>query len=77
MKLLKDIWKVLVQSFKNFGEDKIPKSSASLAYTTIFSFGPLLVVIIFLCGLFLGQEAVQGKIYSQMQQFVGLPTIMQ
>ena len=77
MKLLNNIWKVLVQCFKNFNEDKIPKSSASLAYTTIFSFGPLLVVVIFLCGLFLGQEAVQGKIYSQMQQFVGSDAALQ
>jgi membrane protein len=58
-------------------EDKILKLSASLAYTTTFSFGPLLVVIIFLCSLFLGQEAVQGKIYSQMQQFVGSDVALQ
>ncbi|THU39370.1 YihY/virulence factor BrkB family protein [Niastella caeni] len=71
MKQLKAIWKVLVQSFKNFAEDKIPKLSASLAYTTIFSFGPLLVVIIFLCSFFLGEEAIQGTIDNQMQAFVG------
>lgn len=33
--------------------------------------GPLLIVLIFLCGFFFGQEAIQGKIYGQMQQFVG------
>src|SRR3982750_4043769 len=71
MKKLKDIWNALVQSFKSFIADKIPKYSAALAYTTIFSFGPLLVVIIFLCSFFLGQDAVQGRIYTQMQEFVG------
>jgi membrane protein len=58
-------------------EDKILKLSASLAYTTTFSFGPLLVVVIFLSSIFLGQEAVQGKIYSQMQEFVGSDVALQ
>src|SRR6187399_403224 len=71
MKKIKEIGGVIVQSFKNFGKDKIPKYSASLAYTTVFSFGPLLIVIIFLCSIFFGQEATQGRIYAQMQQFVG------
>jgi membrane protein len=58
-------------------DDKILKLSASLAYTTTFSFGPLLFVVIFLSSLFLGQEAVQGKIYGQMQQFVGSDVALQ
>jgi membrane protein len=41
MKKLKEIWKVTMRSFKGFSEDKIPKYSAALAYTTVFSFGPL------------------------------------
>ncbi len=77
MKKLKEIGKVIIRSFRNFSEDKIPKYSASLAYTTVFSFGPLLVVIIFLCTIFLGQDATQGKIYSQMQQFVGHDAALQ
>ena len=77
MKRLKEIGKIVIRSFKNFGEDKIPKYSASLAYTTVFSLGPLLIVIIFICSLFFGQEATQGKIYSQMQQFVGHDAALQ
>jgi membrane protein len=68
---VKNIWKSLKDSFKGFSEDKIPKLSASLAYYTVFSLGPLLIMIIFLCGFFLGREAVQGTIYSQIQGFVG------
>ena len=77
MKKIKEVGKVIIQAFKSFGEDKIPKYSASLAYTTVFSFGPLLIVIIFLCSIFFGQEATQGKIYSQMQQFVGKDAALQ
>jgi membrane protein len=77
MKKIKTIGQVLLQCFKNFVSDKILKLSASLAYTTVFSFGPLLVVIIFLCSIFLGQEAVQGRIYDQMKSFVGPDTALQ
>jgi membrane protein len=62
---------VLKESFKGFSDYKVPKLSASLAYYTVFSLGPLLIVIIFLCSIFLGREAVEGTIYSQMQGFVG------
>lgn len=67
----------MIGSFKGFAEDKIPKYSASLAYTTVFSFGPLLVVIIFLSSIFFGQEATQGKIYAQLAQFVGQDAALQ
>src|SRR6478672_12497411 len=67
----KGIWEVLKHSFKGFSEDKITKLSASLAYYTIFSLGPLLIVIIFLCSIFLGREAVEGSIFFQLQSFIG------
>ena len=68
---IKNISNVLLKSFKSFSEDKILKYSASLAYTTVFSMGPLLIVIIFLASFFFGREATEGKIFFQMQQFVG------
>lgn len=68
---LKGIWHVLKNSFKGFSEDKITKLSASLAYYTVFSLGPLLIVIIFLCSFFFGREAIEGTIYTQMESFVG------
>ena len=59
------------ETFKGFSDNKVPKLSASLAYYTVFSLGPLLIVIIYLCSFFLGREAVEGTIYTQMQGFVG------
>jgi membrane protein len=74
---IKGLWKVLKNSFKGFSDDKVPKLSASLAYYTIFSMAPLLIMIIFLCGIFLGQDAIQGKIYAQLDGFVGHNTAVQ
>lgn len=71
---LAGVWK---NSFVAMGEDKITKLSGSLAYYTVFSMAPLLVMIISLCGIFLGREAVEGKIVSQLSGFVGVDTAMQ
>jgi membrane protein len=68
---MKGLWSVLKQSFKGFGDDKVTKLSASLAYYTVFSLGPLMIVIIFLASIFLEREAVEGTIYAQMQSFIG------
>lgn len=68
---LKGIWQVLKDASKGFIEDKVPKLSASLAYYTVFSMGPLLIMIIFISGIFWGREAIEGSIYTQMNGFVG------
>jgi len=73
----KGLFSVLKRAGKGVGNDKITKLSGSLAYYTIFSMGPLLVVIISLCSIFLGKEAVEGQIYNQLAGFVGSDTAKQ
>lgn len=74
---LKGIWNVIKETFTGFSDHKVTKLSGSLAYYTVFSMAPLLVVIISLCGIFLGQEAAQGEIYRQLAGFMGKQTAMQ
>lgn len=62
---------VIKNSFKGFDENKVTKLSGSLAFYTVFSMGPLLIMIISLGSLFLGKEAVEGKIYLQLAGFIG------
>lgn len=71
------LWQVLKTSFTGFGDHKVTKISGSLAYYTVFSMGPLLVVIISLCGIFMKKEAAQGKIFDQLKGFLGSETAMQ
>lgn len=68
---LKGLSHVLKESLSKFGDDKITKLSGSLAYSTVFSMGPLLIVIMSLCSIFLGKEAIEGKIYEQLKGFLG------
>lgn len=74
---LKGIWEVLKNAFTGFSDHKVTKLSGSLAYYTVFSMAPLLVVIISLCALFLGQEAAEGQIKAQLDQFLGSDTAAQ
>lgn len=67
----KGLINVLKKSGSGFMSDKVPKLSASLAYYTIFSLGPMLIVIIFLATIFLGKEATEGTIYTQTRDLVG------
>jgi membrane protein len=73
----KGIWSVLKQTFGGFSEHKILKLSGALAYYMVFSMGPLLILIISLCGLFLQREAIEGEIYRVLQDFVGSDTASQ
>ena len=74
---LSTTWKIIKASFAGFMNDKVPKLSGSLAYYMIFSMGPLLLIIITMCGLFFGRDAVEGRIYGQLQGFVGQDTAAQ
>ncbi len=52
-------------------KDRVPKLSASLAYYTIFSFGPMMIVIIYLSGLFWSKSEVEGAVLEQMSKLIG------
>ncbi len=68
---LKELWKVLIATFSNFSNDNGLKLSASLAYYTVFSIAPLLILIISLAGLFFGHDAATNSLYPQIQRYVG------
>ena len=59
------------QTFTEFGEDKVPRLGAALAYYTIFSLAPLLLIAIAIAGLTFGREAAQGEIFGQLRGVLG------
>jgi len=68
---MKKYWDSLKKAFTGFMNDNAFKLSASLSYYTIFSIGPVLLIIISLAGVFFGREAVQGRIYGQIKGLIG------
>lgn len=73
----KDLWDVIHSTLSEFGEHKIMKKSASLAYTTVFSMAPLLMVLLYVVGLFWGANAIEGEIFYQMRDFLGEKSAIQ
>ncbi len=68
---LKSFWQLLKQAGKAFSRDKVPKLSASLSYYTLFSMGPVLLVVIFFAEVFYGEDATKGALFGQLQKLVG------
>jgi membrane protein len=64
-------WLVFRQALTEFLSDNGMKLSASLSYYTVFSLGPVLIIMISLAGIFFGKEAVKGKLFFQINGLVG------
>jgi membrane protein len=62
---------LLKQSFKDFNDDRAPMLGAALAYYTLFSIAPILVVATGVAGLAFGEQAVQGQLSEQLDDMVG------
>lgn len=73
----KQIWKVFKQSLPEFNNQNVLKKSAALAYYTVFSLAPMLIVIIAIAETFYKRDAIQGSIYGQISGFVGPTAALQ
>ena len=65
------VFKLLKETFDSWMEDNALRLSAALAYYSIFSIAPLLVIAISVAGLVLGEEAVRGQLGEQLQGTIG------
>ncbi|PBQ32876.1 ribonuclease BN [Sphingobacteriaceae bacterium] len=70
-------WSITKDSFSEFSDDKVLKLSAALAYYTIFSLPSMLIVIIGLCSIFYGKDAIQGEIFTEISGFIGKDAALQ
>ena len=59
------------ETFKQWGEDKVSRLAAALAYFTVFSIAPLLIIAISVAAFFFGEEAARGQIVDQIQGLMG------
>ncbi|WP_207429315.1 YihY/virulence factor BrkB family protein [Pedobacter sp. SYSU D00535] len=73
----KTSWQILVGTYNGFMNDRVFKLSAALSYYTLFSIAPLLLIIISLAGRFYGEEALQGKLFEEINEFIGREAALQ
>jgi hypothetical protein len=67
----KEIFDILKKTASDWMEDQAPTLGAALAYYTVFSLAPLLIIAIAIAGLAFGQEAAQGQIFDQLRSLLG------
>lgn len=58
-------------SVRNWIDDYAPSMGAALAYYTVFSIAPLLVITVAVAALVFGQEAAQGEVLDQLRSLIG------
>ncbi len=68
---IKEMSKLLKATFSKWNEDHAQGLGAALAFYTVFSLAPLLLIVIAIAGLVFGQDAAEGHIIGQMQGLVG------
>jgi membrane protein len=64
-------WGLTRQVATSWLDDYVPSMGAALAYYTIFSLAPLLLVVISMAGLLFGEDAARGEIQAQLQSLMG------
>jgi membrane protein len=68
---IKRIRSMLGRTFHDWQEDKASRLAASLAYYTLLSLAPLLIVVVSIAGWVFGDEAARGQLSSQLVAVVG------
>jgi len=59
------------ETWKEFSDDKAQRLGASLAYYTLFSIAPLLLICIAIAGLVFGKSQAQAQIIGQIKNLMG------
>ncbi|MET0339969.1 MAG: YihY/virulence factor BrkB family protein [Polyangiales bacterium] len=67
----KTMWEIVKETGSAWSDDNATRLAAALAYYTVLSIAPLLVVAVSVAGLFFGEEAARGQIASELSGIVG------
>ncbi|MGB5961990.1 MAG: YihY/virulence factor BrkB family protein [Coleofasciculaceae cyanobacterium] len=65
------IWELLKETVSQWKQDQASLMAAALAYYTIFSLAPLLIIVIAIAGTVFGEQAAKGELVTQMQGLIG------
>jgi membrane protein len=65
------IWAVLKRAVAGWSSHRSGRLGAALAYYSVFSMGPLLLVVVAVAGLFFGRDAVSGSLTDEFRSLLG------
>jgi membrane protein len=67
----RNIWALVRDSVMGWMDHNAPGTGAALAFYTVFSLAPILLLSIAIAGLFFGQQAARGEIFEQIRELIG------
>ena len=68
---VRELWLLCKEAMQGWREDRVASMGAALAYYTVFSLAPLLIISIAVAGLFFGRDAAQEAIVGQLGGLLG------
>lgn len=68
---IETLWELLKATVIQWKQDQASLMAAALAYYTIFSLAPLLIIVIAIAGTVFGEQAAKGELVTQMQGLIG------
>jgi hypothetical protein len=68
---VKRYWDLVKRVANAWIDDHVPSMGAALAYYTLFSLAPLLLIVTAVAGLVFGREAARGEIQAQLSSLMG------
>ncbi|GAA4322892.1 hypothetical protein GCM10023115_51220 [Pontixanthobacter gangjinensis] len=71
---IKIFLKLLKKSYLSWEKNGAYAKSATIAYYALFSLPSLLIIVVSIAGYFYGRKAVQGKLTTQIEEFIGKDT---
>lgn len=66
-----NLWILLRDTYHEWSEDNASQLGAALAFYTIFSLAPILIIIVAVVGVILGKETVQVFILDELTKVIG------
>lgn len=69
------IWSLLKMTLVEWNHDSVARLSAALAFYTIFSMAPLLVIAVGLAAFFIEREVAKGQLAEQISVFTNSPQV--
>lgn len=71
--LRKYVWNLGRDSIDGWMRHNVARTGAALAFYTVFSLAPVLILSIAIAGFFFGEKAARGEIVEQIRGLIGAP----
>jgi membrane protein len=67
----REIWALIKDAANGWSEHHASRIGAALAFYTVFSLGPILLLAVVVAGFFFGQGTARGEIHQQVSNLIG------